>query len=428
MAPYVDLTYFLFLLYPLALLVLLGLVGWLGAPAILFVSAAVLVFQYADPLGTGAQQAEGLRQLELLAGYAVASVVVVTAFALVRRRGASRPAFYAAVALALAPLVVVKVAPLIAPRQALFGLVAAAPGASAGVAAATPPPGLAPPPGALEIVGFLGVSYVTFRLIDVIVDLHDGIVSGVPSPMTLLGYLLFAPTISAGPIDRYKRFCGDLCAPRRTARAYLVDVEAGIHRIAQGFLYKFILGYLVYQYVLLPLDAQSGVLAMVGYMYAYAFYLFFDFAGYSAFAIGAGRFFGVRVPENFDRPFASRTFREVWDRWHITLSWWLRDHVYMRFMLKAGRAKWFGGDRVRASHVGLLLTMLLMGLWHGLYPHYVVYGLYQGAMLVVYDAVGRWNARRRLIPSGRLVRLGQVALTFDLFCFGLLIFSGHLFT
>lgn len=427
MVPYVDLTYFLFLLYPLALLVLLGLVGWLGAPAILLVSIAVVAFQYADPLGTPVQQAAGVRQLELLAAYAVASVVVVTAFALLRRRGPSRTAFYAAVALALVPLVAVKVAPLLAPQGVVLGLVAAAPGAAAGVAAAAPPPSVAAPPGALDVIGFLGVSYVTFRLVDVIVGLHDGTILGVPSPVTLLGYVLFVPTISAGPIDRYKRFLGDLSAPRRTRSAYLVDVEAGIQRIAQGFLYKFILGYLVYQYVLLRVEAAHGVLATLAYMYAYSFYLFFDFAGYSAFAIGAGRFFGVRVPENFDRPFTSRTFREVWDRWHITLSSWMRDHVYMRFVLRATRGKWFGGDRVRASHAGLLLTMLLMGLWHGLSPHYVVYGLYQGSMLVLYDVVGRWNARRHLIPDGRLVRAGQVVLTFNLFCFGLLIFSGHLF-
>ena len=82
---------------------------------------------------------------------------------------------------------------------------------------------------------------------------------------------------------------------------------------------------------------RAGFRAGVAYMYAFSLYLFFDFAGYSAFAIGVGRFFGVRVPENFDKPFLSRNFREMWDRWHITLSWWLRDHVYMRFMLKAAR-------------------------------------------------------------------------------------------
>ena len=427
MTPYADLTYFLYLLYPLALLVVLGLLGWLRGPVILAVSLAVITFQYADPFGTTAEQGQGLRQLEALAAYGLASVVVVTGFALVRRRGRNRAAFYAAVALALLPLVVVKALPLFATPDRLLPLVAAVPGAPLLSLGARVLPPAGPASGALEVAGFLGISYVTFRVIDVIVGLHDGAVRGVPSPVTLLGYLLFMPTLSSGPIDRYRRFTTDLAAPRRTRRAYLVDVEVGINRIAQGFLYKFILGYLVFQYALRPAGDAHGLLGTIGYMYAYSFYLFFDFAGYSAFAIGVGRFFGIHVPENFDRPFLSRSFREVWDRWHITLSWWMRDHVYMRFMLGATRGKWFGGDQVRASHVGLLLTMLLMGLWHGLSPHYIVYGLYQGSMLVVYDVVGRWNAKRKLIPDGRLTRAGAVVLTFNLFCFGLLIFSGRLF-
>ncbi len=426
MTPYADLTYFLFLLYPLALLVLLGLLGWLRAPAILAVSLGVVALQYADPLGTPSEQAQGLRQLALLAAYGLASTLLVTAFAFVRRRGRSQPAFYVAIALALVPLVAVKVFPLVASSARTLPILSVLPGGFVGPLAlpVSPTPD---PPGVAEIIGFLGISYVTFRVIDAIVALHDGLVTGVPSPVTLAGYLLFVPTISSGPIDRFKRFTTDVAAPRRTRSAYLIDVEAGIHRIAQGFLYKFILGYLVYQYALRPVSTSHTVAATVGYMYAYSAYLFFDFAGYSAFAIGVGRFFGIRVPENFDKPFISRSFREVWERWHITLSSFLRDHVYMRFMLNATRRKWFGGDQVRASHVALLLTMLLMGFWHGLYPHYIVYGLYQGSMLVAYDVVGRWNAKRRLVPDGFFTRAGALLLTLNLFCFGLLIFSGRLF-
>jgi membrane protein involved in D-alanine export len=162
-------------------------------------------------------------------------------------------------------------------------------------------------------------------------------------------------------------------------------------------------------------------------MYAFSGYLFFDFAGYSAFAIGVGRFFGVRVPENFDAPFRSASFREMWNRWHVSLSWWLRDHVYMRFMLLAARRRWFRGSRVAAHRTGLMLTMTLMGCWHGLAPQYVVYGLYQGAMLVAYDVVERRRARRR-DAGGPLAHAAAVFVTVNLFCFGLLIFSGRLFS
>src|SRR5689334_9060661 len=169
------------------------------------------------------------------------------------------------------------------------------------------------------------------------------------------------------------------------------------------------------------------MVATVAYMYSFSLYLFFDFAGYSAFAIGVGRFFGIHVPENFRAPFLARNFRDMWDRWHITLSWWLRDHVYMRFMLTATRRRWFGGNRRRAHHVGLLLTMGLMGCWHGLELRYVLYGLYQGVMLVAYDVVGRWTERRWWAADGRLAHVAGIFLTVNLFCFGLLIFSGRLF-
>jgi membrane protein involved in D-alanine export len=104
----------------------------------------------------------------------------------------------------------------------------------------------------------------------------------------------------------------------------------------------------------------------------------------------------------------------------------MRDHVYMRFVLHAARRKWFGGNRHIASNVGLMLTMGLMGLWHGLAWHYIAYGIYQGTMLVAYDLIGRRLPREGFAAS-RVARVASIVLTFNLFCFGLLIFSGHLF-
>jgi membrane protein involved in D-alanine export len=104
----------------------------------------------------------------------------------------------------------------------------------------------------------------------------------------------------------------------------------------------------------------------------------------------------------------------------------MRDHVYSRFLLTAARRKWFGRNRRRAHHVALVLTMGLMGCWHGLAPQYVVYGLYQGAMLVAYDVVGR--RRGRPVGTGSVAaQFGAAFVTVNLFCFGLLIFSGRLF-
>ena len=406
MTPYVDPGYFLLLVYPLVALIALGVVGRLGPRAVLVGSVAVVLYQYGD-----VDASDGVRQLALLAAYAVASTGVVRAYARGPRTGAL---FHVAVGLALLPLVAAKLWPV------LEGVAQAAPG---GVAPGVPPPQAVLVPS----VGFLGLSYMALRVVDALVAVHDGVVREPPGAAAVLSYLVFVPTISAGPIDRFRRFTRELDALPRPRRDYLEDVAAGIHRIAQGCLYKFILAYLIDRHALRPLATRPGTLATVEYMYAYSAYLFFDFAGYSAFAIGVGRFFGVHVPENFDAPFLSGNFREIWDRWHITLSHWLRDHVYMRFMLTATRRRWFGGNAWWAHATGLLLTMGLMGCWHGLEPRYLVYGLYQGGMLVAYDAVGRWGGRRGLRGDGRVARVASVFVTANLFCFGLLIFSGRLF-
>lgn len=325
-----------------------------------------------------------------LGAYAAAGIAIVLGYAAVRRRNGGTPAFVAALALALAPLVVAKVG--------------------------------------TDAFAFAGLSYMTLRVLDAVIVLHDGDGTERPRVADVASYLLFLPTISAGPIDRFRQFRTGLDALPRSRRDYLHDLDVGVQRIAQGFLYKFIVAYLVHERALAPLAARSGALAAVGYMYAYSAYLFFDFAGYSAFAIGVGRFFGMRVAENFNAPFLSRNFREMWDRWHITLSWWLRDHVYMRLMMAAVRRRWFGGNRERAHHAALLTTMGLMGCWHGLQPQYLVYGLYQGVMLVAYDVAARWNKRHRLVGDGPWANAASVVLTAHLFCFGLLIFSGRLFS
>ena len=418
MTPYVDPGYFLLLLYPLLALALLGVLGHLGRSAVLLVSIALVCYQYGVLIGD-ADPSNGPRQLILLVSYALASTTVVRAYSRALQRHRSQRAFYGAVALVLLPLAAVKLWPL-----ALGVAYAADPSAGAG---ASPPGVLAPQTGLLDTVGFLGLSYMSLRVVDALVAVHDGVVRETPSPTAILSYLLFVPTISAGPIDRLHRFTREIEGLPRRGRQYLDDVAAGLHRIAQGFLYKFVLAYLIYRHALRPLATRAGTLATIEYMYAFSAYLFFDFAGYSAFAIGVGRFFGVHVSENFNAPFLSRNFREMWDRWHISLSWWLRDNVYMRFMLTATRRKWFGGNAWWAHVAGLLLTMGLMGCWHGLEPRYVVYGIYQGVMLILYDLLARWSRRRGIVGAGRLAHVMSVLVTANLFCFGLLIFSGRLF-
>ncbi len=239
-----------------------------------------------------------------------------------------------------------------------------------------------------------------------------------------LAYLMFFPTISSGPIDRFRRFAADW-KRERTRAELLQDLDGAVHRVLTGFLYKFILAALIKQYWMDPVAQGSDLLSIASYMYAYSFYLFFDFAGYSAFAVGLSYLFGIHTPENFHHPFLAPNIREFWNRWHISLSWWFRDHVYARFTFAAIKGRWFR-SKYTASYLGFLLSMGLMGLWHGTAWHYLLYGLYHAALLVVHDVWARQNKRRRLIGDSWYWRAASVALTFHLVCFGLLLFSGRL--
>jgi len=198
-----------------------------------------------------------------------------------------------------------------------------------------------------------------------------------------------------------------------------------VHRIFRGFLYKFILAALIKKYWLDRVASEATFGALVSYMYAYSFYLFFDFAGYSAFAIAFSYLLGVHTPENFNRPFLARNIRDFWNRWHITLSFWFRDHVYMRFLLAATRGRWIPSRHATAI-IGYFLAFGLMGLWHGIEPHFIIYGFYQATLLSGFHIFSEWSKNRAWPTNGLLWRAGAVFATFHFVCFGLLIFSGRL--
>jgi membrane protein involved in D-alanine export len=389
MSPFGSFTYFGVLLYPTLLTLGLGLLGRATWRWLLLATAAMLLVQYWGVAGPGASPV--VREIWQVAAFGALQWAVASGFLRVRARGKSRAAFYSAVGLSLAPLLAAKLLPVLAVSTT---------------------------------VGFLGISYVTFRSLDTILGIQDGLIKAL-SPLRYLAFLFFFPTISSGPIDRYKRFVADFDR-ERTRGEFLADLDAGVQRFFTGLLYKFVIAALIKQYWLDPAAAQAGVLGLASYMYAYSLYLFFDFAGYSAFAIGVSYLFGIRTPENFNKPFLASNIADFWNRWHMTLSYWFRDHVYMRFVMTATRKKWFA-DKLVASSLGFLVSFGLMGLWHGLAAHYILYGLYHAALLAGHQHLTRWGKRRW--PGwgeGRLWAAGSVVLTFNLVCFGFLLFSGRL--
>jgi membrane protein involved in D-alanine export len=384
--PYADFTYFVLLLYVAVPTVVLGLFGraaWRWATAVTLV---MLLIQYQDWVRLRAHLP--VREIWLVVAFALWQWVTVRAFAAASARGGWR--FHSAVAISLLPLAIAKVVPLLSPKTQF---------------------------------GFLGISYVTFRALDLVFCLRDGVIA-TPRTLDFLMFLFFFPTISAGPIDRYRRFETDW-RKKRTRTEFLADLDGAVHHFFRGLLYKFILAALIKQRWLDPMAGSGSFAAIVSYMYAYSFFLFFDFAGYSAFAISLSYLFGIHTPENFRRPFLAPNIREFWNRWHITLSFWFRDHVYMRFLLAAARGKWFRSMHT-AAILGYFLAFGLMGLWHGLEPHYIVYGLYQATLLSAFHIFSTWKKAHRYWREGPLWNAFAVFITFNAVCFGLLIFSGHL--
>jgi membrane protein involved in D-alanine export len=277
--------------------------------------------------------------------------------------------------------------------------------------------------------GFGGISYVTFRSLDVLWSITDGVLkeAGV---LDLLVFVFFFPTISSGPIDRFRRFRADF-RKHRTWDEVMADLDAGVHHVFQGLLFKFVIATLIEQHLMNHAERGTYLHGAIYYAFVYSAHLYFDFAGYSAFAVGVSRWFGIKSPENFKAPWAAPNIREFWNRWHISLSVWFRDHVYMRFLLTASKRKWFKNRDVTSS-VGYFVSFGLMGVWHCNYAvswqgncYYLVYGFYHASLLAGYDAWARWrkrNPERFTAPAWKYV---AHALTIIAVVFGLWLFSGH---
>jgi membrane protein involved in D-alanine export len=197
-------------------------------------------------------------------------------------------------------------------------------------------------------IGFIGLSYLNFKAIQMIIEIYDGAVKEV-SILKTLYFFLFFPTLSCGPIDRSRRFEEDL--KKSISRKEYIDyyLNLGIKRIIRGIVYKFVIADLISALWMSKIPTNVTFVNSLNYMYAYSLYLFFDFAGYSAFAVGTSYILGVRTPENFNKPFISKDMKEFWTRWHISLSKWFGDYIYSRFVLNGMRNKRFK-NRIIASH------------------------------------------------------------------------------
>ena len=345
-------------------------------------------------------------QLAALGIYLIWQMVLVLFYKQYRKSKDGKWVFYLVSFLSLLPIIFVKVQPAINGTQSLLG--------------------------------FLGISYLTFRSVGIIIELRDGVIKDLKM-WEYLRFLLFMPTFSSGPIDRFKRFNENYqTIPERDE---LLDMLAeSVRYIMWGFLYKFILAHILGEILLPPLKnlaLQTGGFFnyyVVAVMYTFGLELFFDFAGYSMFALAISNLMGIRSPINFNKPFLSRDLKEFWNRWHMSLSFWFRDFVFMRMVMVMTRKKLFKNRNVTSS-VAYILNMLLMGFWHGITWFYIAYGLFHGVGLVINDAwvrkkktlnKERKKAGQAPLPENRWVQLLGMVITFHVVMVSFLIFSGFL--
>lgn len=248
----------------------------------------------------------------------------------------------------------------------------------------------------------LGISFFTFEFYHYAWDRR----SNKTEAGTLgeyLAFILFFPTMVAGPIKRYQDFLPKL---RGNPTDWDLDWERGITRILTGLVKKFAIADLLTAWTD-HLNAHDIILAdrriLVLWVFAYGLKIYADFSGYSDIAIGSARLFGIRVPENFNWPYGRRNIQQFWQNWHVSLTRWLIDYVYIPL----------GGSRVSLPRVymNVVVVMLISGLWHGAGINFLVWGLWHGLLLAGHRAWRQWRA----VPSSHPVAVvGSRLLTFVL--------------
>lgn len=255
-------------------------------------------------------------------------------------------------------------------------------------------------------LNWLGFSYIAFRLVHV---LRDRLAGRLPqaSLRDFITYIVFFPALTAGPIDRIQHFQPQLENQFELDNQQLL---AAGRRLAQGLFMKFLLADGLAFFALNDLIAEQTQSAFWMWMLliAYSLRIYFDFAGYTHVAIGLGMLFGVRLPENFNRPYLKPNLTAFWNSWHITLAQWFRAYYFNPL------ARWLRGRRWPVWLIILLAqlsTMALIGLWHGITLNFLIWGLWHGAGLFAHN---RWVEfqKGRASPAGRWAQWAGVAATF----------------
>ncbi|MEO8601867.1 MAG: MBOAT family O-acyltransferase [bacterium] len=253
----------------------------------------------------------------------------------------------------------------------------------------------------------LGISFFTFEFIHYLYEVHAHGRAPIRHPGQFAVFAIFFPTLAAGPIKRFPDFVPQLETPRNPDWAMWCD---GVRRVILGLFRKVCIADTLAD-VATAMEATrvfTGPL-VISLAVVQGLRIYHDFGGYSDIAIGLAKLLGLRVPENFNYPYRSTSLQEFWRRWHISLSSWIRDYVYIPL----------GGNR-RHRTFNLLLAMVLCGLWHGAAWNFAAWGLYHGAGLAAEGLVRHW--RPRLFEPGRATQLLGRAFCYSFVSLGWLLF------
>lgn len=271
----------------------------------------------------------------------------------------------------------------------------------------------------LDKLWFLGLSFISFRAVGLMLDTRHNDV-----PVDFVGYtnfLMFPPAVVAGPIDRWHTFSATM--------------EQGISainrdKVQQGF-YLMLLGGAMAVFGANWVQAVwlNTAVSPVSEAYAYAVYLYLNFGGYSNVVIGLGMLVGYVMPANFNAPYLARTPQDFWNRWHVSLSHWLRDYLFQPFYMACMRKPWLKPHKLAVQNAGIALVLITMGLWNGVEYHYVASGVVFAMLSIIhntYSTYAKRGAKWAVFPTGKVGAVLAWFLTFNGAVLALYIFSGRM--
>ena len=279
---------------------------------------------------------------------------------------------------------------------------------------------------AKSIILPIGISFYTFQAISYLVDIYSGQIKGSNNFVKYSAYVTMFPQLVAGPIVRFKEISTQLVSPRLTRD----DVRIGTYFFVIGLSKKVLIADSLAPLVEMIFDGGLGneynfYIIAIGSI-AYALQIYFDFSGYSEMAIGIARFFGFKFPQNFNSPYKAKSLTEFWQRWHMSLSFWIRDYVYYPLLAQNLRRSMSNFSKY-SPHI---IAMLIFGIWHGAGWNFIIFGFMHGFYIVFFNLWSKSKAKFfnfSIFENSKFSLLMGWSITFICVVFGWVLFRAESF-